>query len=110
MPLECLDGCGIVISKLTIGTVAYACALAIIPDIAIARVSGFACAFGIIISPAAAIAGGPGLLDEIGSIGSHAPVVAIGANLGIYIKIIHQYKLPGNGMQVGCHMLAENTQ
>src|SRR6185503_14754875 len=88
MPFQYFDVWLIVIGKLAIGAVAYTRAFAIIPDKAVARVASVAGTFGIIVATAITIAGGPGFFDKICGISGGAPVVAISANLCVYIKIV----------------------
>src|SRR6185437_14245020 len=69
-------------------------AAAIVPDESVRRVGDWPVPVEIIFSSPAAVIRGPGFFGEIGGIACHRPVVPVGADLGIHIKIIEEYEIP----------------
>src|SRR5665213_2890215 len=75
-----------ILDKLAIGAVAHPCPFTIIPYITVARVAGGAQALSVIIAAAITVYGGPCFFNIIGSIRSHAPIMAVFAYLSIYVE------------------------
>src|SRR2546430_1385671 len=52
----------------------------------------------------------PGLLDEIGGIGGHGPLVAIGADFALDVKVVKQHKVARQLVVVGSDALVEQAK
>src|SRR5207244_3097052 len=52
----------------------------------------------------------PEFLDEIGRIGAHAPLVAVGADFALDVKVVQQDELPRQLVVVGGDIFAEQTK
>ncbi len=105
MPLKNRNGSFTAVSVFSVGTVADPGAFAMVPDISFMWPGQFSRAFKIINATTSPITHRPGLFYIIGGISSCAPIVPIGTNLCIDIKIIQQNKFPGQGMLVGRDLL-----
>src|SRR2546426_610311 len=57
-----------------------------------------------------AVAHGPGLLDEIGGIGAHGPLVAVGADFTLDVKVVEQHKVARQLVVVGGDALVEQAK
>ena len=60
--------------------------------------------------PVVAVTHRPGLLDEIGGIGAHGPLVAIGADFTLDVKVVEQHKVARQPVVVGSDALVEQAK
>ena len=49
-------------------------------------------------------------LDEVGGVGPHAPLVAIGADFALDVEVVEENELPGEGMMVRRHPFREQAE
>ena len=82
----------------------------IIPQESIFIVGNFYWTFTRIFSSSSSIAGWPVFFEVIGCVGSHGPVMTIGTNFSVDIKIIEQYKFAGESMLVRCDIFTKKNQ
>jgi len=83
---------------------------AIVPDISFGGVSDGATTFEVIAAAPVAIIRPPVLFYKIRSIASHGPAMSVNTDFRIYVKIIQQYELVGQGMTIGSNLLPKNSQ
>src|ERR1700730_14341485 len=99
-----------VIHKLSIVSERNACPLTIIPDKAFSWVGNGTTAVKVVISAASPVVCRPVFFNKVCRISCHRPVVTVGANFGINIKIIQQNKFIGQCVAVGCNFLSKQAQ
>src|SRR5258708_6341165 len=99
-----------VVHEFSIVAEGYSGAITIVQDKSFSRIGYGRAAIKIIIPAAAAIVVRPVLFYKVGSIPCHGPVVAIGADFRIHIKIIQEDKITGQGMFVGRDLIPEKTK
>ncbi len=98
-----------IVFKFAIIAEGHAATLTIVPDKSVGRIRDGTVPVKIIITTAAAIVTGPGLFREVGRISRHRPVMAIGTDFRVDIKIIQQDKLIHQRMGVRGDLLSKKT-
>src|SRR5262249_14187492 len=96
--------------KLAVTAIVHPRTLAIVPDVTARRARNLFLPFIIVGAPAAGIAGWPYLFYVIGGIGRHRPIVTIGGDFRIHVKIVEQNKFTRKGVMIGRYIFAKNAK
>ena len=65
---------------------------------------------GKLLAAVVAVGKGPLPLDEVGGVGPHAPLVAVGADFALDVEVVEEDELPGEGMMVRRDALGEQAE